>query len=347
MPMTQSESGEMGGYGGTTTPGACLDSPFEMCGRVATLEYLMSQLLGVDITTNSLSDFTNDMGNILNGSFGGGMLAQLVTQIGKVNAWAVSGIDTLLSGDGSGSIGASNFGGGQIIRAIGPINEFAGDASEAAMYSCAKTEFDPIVTPTAPLLYGQRGGGFYYNIRIAPINENRLTTPPPRRVMCGLSAAANDGGPIFRHTLEEESNRDDPLGLYILFQYSQPRGDATWKVIVRDHPDSGTCLGTDYEQRLADTGVPVELDHIYDLSFRCEPDSNTVQWFITDQTTGSSSAGTIGAPSLCEEISEMGIATYYAGFGIWKCAGILDPNPVAWVHHAWCQALNMEDYPST
>ena len=69
------------GYGGTGSSGMCWISPSDMAGqvgnlmsRVANLESIVAQLLGVNVGAISLSDFTQDLGVIMSGVIGPAVL---------------------------------------------------------------------------------------------------------------------------------------------------------------------------------------------------------------------------------------------------------------------------------
>jgi hypothetical protein len=46
---------------------------------------------------------------------------------------------------------------------------------------------------------------------------------------------------------------------------------------------------------VTDTGIPIVINHIYDFTIFCAPDSATMTWTILDTTTATSATGTIGA----------------------------------------------------
>src|SRR5690349_19975367 len=105
MRMTQ---GDNGGGGSTTnvcaiTPGHQTGSIDNILTRLTTLETIVSQLLGVDISTIQLSDISQDMGTILGGHLASGALANMITAIRKSNVWMWSLGDNVINGDGSGN----------------------------------------------------------------------------------------------------------------------------------------------------------------------------------------------------------------------------------------------------
>src|SRR5690349_20191258 len=92
-------------YGGGSTSSVCAITPADerayfdnIAERLTRIETILSQLLGSDVTAIQLSDITQDMGTILGGTLGGGVLAQMSTLVSRVNAWGLSGNAWITSG---------------------------------------------------------------------------------------------------------------------------------------------------------------------------------------------------------------------------------------------------------
>jgi hypothetical protein len=316
------------GSSGNTSGGMCWIDPADMAAqvnslmeRVARLEQFVSLLFGTDITINQLSDITQDLGNVLAGNLGGGLLADMVTNIARVQAWAW--IDSSLIIDGP-----SNAAGGIRMTTSSTLHNRRVLSSDFGYTASVNVNGDSLAGGSylnAPV------GGFYYETRIAPCRSDGAEIMPAMRVAAGLGANGNGTGSMFAGGDDELQDRDEGEGIYIMFQYSQPRGDGNWQVAVQAEG------GSSFTQVLIDTGVPVTVNHIYDMSLRCEPGGASVAWSITDQSAGSSASGSAAMPTSFYE-NPNNILQYAAGVGVWNSAVQVE-TATLYVHHAWCQAL--------
>ena len=310
--------------GGTTTPGSCLDTPFDLCARVAELEYLMSQLLGVDVTAISLSDITQDMGNITGGTFGGGVLADLILNYLRSNPYAMSGGSNALDGDGQ----YTDAGMGNMwqLQTGNTLNAFAGISNAGAAYTFWGGFYD---------------GGFLFQTRVGffPMSGfNRSTILPKCRFFAGL------GDSLFRNFAA--NNSDNPPCNAIAFNYSQPRGDTTWHLIANGK--TGPIVGPS-PMTVYNTGVPILTFHWYDLTLKNVPGSGTVAWTVADVTSKTSVSGSIPTPTFYAN-SYPGFGSgipapademlYYAGVGAFNTTAS-NFGPFG-IHHIFCQSLSLD-----
>lgn len=299
----------------------CSASPFDLDGqldniltRLDRVEQVLSELLGVDITTIQLSDITQNGGNILSLNLGSSALANIVTQIGKSNVFMISLSDTVLAGDNVTSIGYSPTG---EYTASSTVNSFAG-ASSSGLYHYYNAPFN---------------GGFRFECRMM-LGPGLVGLPiPQNRTIVGM------GEDLFRSGAD--NNTDAPQKQYICFSYSQPRGDTTWKFMLDNNP---TGLGLNpWHQVIVDTGVTIINSHWYDFVIDCRPTTNSIDWSVTDAETLATGSGTIATPDIVhgsDGYPNNVYSTYQAGVGVFTTVNLV---PAMFdLHHIFCQSINLD-----
>jgi len=329
-------------YGGGSTSSVCAITPADerayfdnIAERLTRIETILSQLLGSDVTAIQLSDITQDMGTILGGTLGGGVLAQLSTLVSRVNAWGLSGNAWITSGGVNGSTGdmttyTDEFTGTIVI---GTAKKYQTNLS---VNNCSGVQ-------AASPLYRPGGGskrflnsGFLFEARVglglpmsAPNDMSKV------RFFCGLhNANFVASGTLFNN--DNVATTDDTG--YVGFQFSGPRGDNTFKVITRGEAVIlGPATGVIYE-----TGVPLVHDTLYEFTLRCEPGSETVTWTIKNMQTGASSTGTAGMPQNYEDpiTGFPTLSGYSPGAAIWNNTTV--QYQVMYINHIWTQTLDVD-----
>lgn len=295
--------------------------------RVERLELILSQLLGTNISAIQLSDISSDGGLLTNLSLSSGASGVFLSNLGRINTYMLSGLDEPFQGSGEYNE--------DVIMGVmrkydtgTTLNSFQGSLS-AAMYRAEGGIFD---------------GGFYYECRAAfvpPLLAPNVYDPTLEkcRFYAGLSNGIN--GAVFSN--DSSMNVANPPAVYMVFSYSDPRGDTTWKFMKNNAPTEFT-----YDDAIViDTGIPVINYHWYDMVIKCLPSSQTLQWAIKDLNTGVSASGVTSSPQVY-----MGVSGIYDGHddpidGTWS-AGVGAFVSTAThsthfaIHHLFAQSLSTD-----
>ncbi len=341
--------------GGGSTTSICVPTPFDqqqtidnILARLTNIEQILSQLLGVDITTIQLSDITQNAGNLTGLNLASGVLGQLFYSIGRSNVFAFSLEDPFIT---TGDISSQNTGlftdslhNAQYLRTGTSTGSFAGFQAKGQGLRYLPQYFH---------------GGFYFKTRLSLGQDGRTPTADPdpeatmTRVFIGLHSNTFVGpGPTYNQDdpgkLSGDIFSDTSSSVYIAFQLSPnpaTRSDVTWKIIVRDEPVY--VLFHQYSQRVIDTGVVAEFNTYYDFEMRCDPGSQLVNWKITRCLGGVSAGGGFQIPNIYDPngstINDHVPVAYSAGIGIWKLS-TSDPGQwkTIYVHDFWSQSLDMD-----
>lgn len=107
--------------------------------------------------------------------------------------------------------------------------------------------------------------GFFFSARIGVVDTTSI------RTFVGLG----------NQTIATMVGADAPTGHHIGFQYSTNRSDTNWQFEMRD----GTT------QNVVNTGVAFTANKVYDLSFYCVNQCNSVSWQIKNITDGTITKG--------------------------------------------------------
>lgn len=305
MAITQGDNG-----GGGSTTNVCPIGPQDQVGsidnilsRLTAIETILSQLLGTDITAIQLSDISQDMGTILGGTLGGGILSNIPAILAKQSVFAVSGGDRfIIPASVANNVSWSTTGeesdtGTYSLQSTSTsVNSCAGLCSRGQMYFLGSDTF----------FWNPYGAGFYFSGKFAfnaPAHETSLTG---LRFFAGLQT-----GPFDLST--SVYNADNPGNdAYVGFQYSAPRGDYTLKIIVKDQDPVGV-----FTQHVYDTGVfikpiydeftgiggtiPTPPANWYEMSLTNQPNSSSVEWSVTDIKAASTISGSVPGPVQYED----------------------------------------------
>jgi hypothetical protein len=310
---------------------------------------ILSQLLGTDISVTQLSDISQDLGTILGGNLGAGMLGQLLALIPKSNVWAPAGFDELFDhGDHSFQLTTST----SIHNHVSSLG--------GTSYS-----WYPWLEGYDNLPQSAPKGGFDFTMRGAIYGSSSIPANgsggalPHGRWLVGLANEASaqlttiGNNPFGSGTNNEICDTDNMCGIYMAFQLSEPRGDVTWKFAVSNWT-AGAPFQDTLNVAIVETGMPAVLGELLDFKIKGEQGGGTIQWSIVNQTTGQIVSGEAARPSM-----EFGNGTsqpdgdlgrdYYPGFAAWNSSATIGPMGRAsfMFLSAWVQNLVNDNVPVT
>lgn len=119
-------------------------------------------------------------------------------------------------------------------------------------------------------------GGFYYVCRWAPATGQATAT---KRAFCGMAASVAAPTDV------------NPSTLLNILGMGKDAADANWQFMAND--GTGTATKTDLGASFAVSST--DRAKVFELSMFCAPNSSTVDWQVTDLTTGSVATGTVSA----------------------------------------------------
>lgn len=323
MAITQGDVG-----GGGSTNNICAINPADLVGtignlisRIEELEIAVSQLMGGNVLINQLSDLTQDAGTLLSGQFGGTLLTTLLPTLAKQSIWAKTGSNEFIESSGA----EKDYGDVQELTTGTAVNNGAVARNALANYSVGQ-----------PSRTNPHGNGCYFTARFGVYVPGHPTTLVGMRARVGL-------GPF--SMIDPAQNTDTPDGIWFAFEYSQPRGDATWKVRIQGQ----SVAAGPYVATMIDTGIPVvpifttayynpPLNY-YDCYIRSEPGTNEFTFGMRDIISNATFEGSSAAPDQWTDASNPPIspASYQSGLGVWNNESGVTKQ--LWVQHAWAQKL--------
>lgn len=108
--------------------------------------------------------------------------------------------------------------------------------------------------------------GFYYFSRVIVIDTANV------RLFSGLTSATS---------LANTFGSDNPAGNFAGYQFSTARVDTNWQFFTKDNTT----------QALANTGMAVTANNVYDMYFYVTPQGTVINWRIENLTAGTATSG--------------------------------------------------------
>jgi hypothetical protein len=361
VTQTQGDGGGGGGYGGTGNPGGlCAPSNADLAladqsilVRLAVLEQLVSQILGVDVTTIDLSDISQSLGHITSGTLGGGLLGSVLAQLPKSNIWAEAGGGQKLFTNGDTEYIGLNPNTSLHAHEFLCSDFFYNFETQTDVLSTQQNTYQP---PNMPR------GGFDFSLRaaISGVLVNVYFTGgalPKGRFFIGMAnnmlgqpGTPNPGQSIFAFGANNAlSDSDVMTGIYMGFQLSQPRGDSSWKFVISNWTP-GSPSPDHIVQQIYDTGFPAVCNEILEFKIHAEPDAATLEWQIISQLSGNMASGSVPKPSIqiWSGISgpTIGPWNFKAGCAVWNSSASPNASGIPYIrfNYGWAQSLHIDNF---